>query len=315
MLGVEEITGQRIEASAFLIKPTFAGLCEAVRNRMARTEFEPVLALRKQGARPPLFCLYGYDGDIDDYFNLAEALGNDQPVFGIRSPALNDLSRLPQSMEAAAAEVLHYIRKIQPQGVPSVVGYSWAGLLAFEVARQLSNSERIQCYTALIGTPTPIQPTNFVSRFTHFVRYFPSWLWNLITDHKNRLRRFMRWREMARGTKQSLVQARLPLGDSSPISRHMIGLMEKYRPLPISDISVDVFRERDKFSSQSHPLHAGLTPHLPDGGWNRWTHRDNHIHWLEGDHETIIKPPLVSGLAQSIRQAMDRYYELPIART
>ncbi len=317
VLGVEEITGQRIETSAFLIKPTFAGLCEAVRNRMARTQFEPVLTLHKHGTRPPLFCLYGHTGDIEVYFNLAKALGDDQSVFGIRSPALEDLSRLPPSMEEAAAEVLRHIRKVHPQGIPSLVGYSWGGLLAFQVARQLAITEGVHCYTALIGTTAPMRPTNFTSRLAHFSRHFPPWLWNLITDYKHCRRRLMRWREMARETRRNLAQTRLPVEKwewvSSPISRHMIGLMEKYRPLPISDISVEIFRERDELNSPPHPLHAWQTHHQPDGGWNRWTRRPNHIHWLEGDHETIMKPPAVSGLAQSIRQSMDQHYKMPSA--
>ena len=310
VLGVEEITGLRLEVSTFLINPTFAGLCETVRNRLARNEFEPVLVLRKHGARPPIFCLYGHTGDIDVYFNLAEALGDDQPVFGIRSAALENSSRLPQSMEEAASEVLRCIRKIQPHGALVVVGYSWAGLLAFEVTRQLAKTGEVQCYTALIGTMAPLRPPNFISRLAHFFQYFPGWLWNLITDHKHRRQRLMRWREMARDTKQNLAQARLPVEEwewlSSPFSRHMINLMEKYRPFPISDISVELFRERDGFRPKPHPLQVWQIHHRPDGGWNLWTKRRNRIHWFAADHETIIKQPAVSEVAQTLRQAMDQ---------
>jgi thioesterase domain-containing protein/acyl carrier protein len=310
VLGVEEITGLRLEVSTFLINPTFAGLCETVKNRVARNEFEPVLALRKHGTRPPIFCLYGHNGDIDAYFNLAEALGDDQPVFGIRSAALENSSRLPQSMEEAASEVLRCIRKIQPHGALVVVGYSWAGLLAFEVTRQLAKTGEVQCYTALIGTMAPLRPPNFISRLAHFFQYFPGWLWNLITDHKHRRQRLMRWREMARDTKQNLAQARLPVEEwewlSSPFSRHMINLMEKYRPFPISDISVELFRERDGFRPKPHPLQVWQIHHRPDGGWNLWTKRRNRIHWFAADHETIIKQPAVSEVAQTLRQAMDQ---------
>ena len=114
MLGVENITGQWLEVSTFLVNPTFGGLCEAVKLRLAREKFEPVLTLRRDGTRPPLFCLYGHAGDIEAYFNLAEALGDNQPVFGIRSPALEDLSRLPPSMEEAAADVVRWISKSLP---------------------------------------------------------------------------------------------------------------------------------------------------------------------------------------------------------
>jgi thioesterase domain-containing protein len=85
----------------------------------------------------------------------------------------------------------------------------------------------------------------------------------------------------------------------------MIALMEKYRPLPKSEAQVDLFRERDSYQHQPHPLYAWQTNHLEDGGWNRWTCQQARVHWLEGDHLTILKPPAVANLAQSIRQAMD----------
>src|SRR4029077_18545159 len=64
MLGVEEIIGQRVELSTFLLEPTLGGLCRAVRMRTNESTFQPVLALRKEGARPPLFCLYDLGGDV-----------------------------------------------------------------------------------------------------------------------------------------------------------------------------------------------------------------------------------------------------------
>ena len=310
MLKVEEIIGQPMEMSSFLIKPTFAGLCEAVKERLARNEFEPVLMIRNSGSRPPLFCLYGYDGDIHKYFHLAETLGEDQPVVGIRSPALDNLSRLPSTMESAATEVCQWIRKIQPQGVPALAGYSWSGQLAFEVARQWFEQEKIHCYTALIGTPAPLEEVDLLSRLIHFIQFFPPWFWHLITDHKNRSKRLLRWREMAQGMKQSLVEDRVPLGGPDAIERHMIALMEKYQPRSIPDFSLELFRESDKVSSQQHPLHAWMTLHLPDTGWNRWTRRPNHVHWVKGDHESILKPPQVSALAKAIRESMDRHFKL-----
>jgi len=92
-----------------------------------------------------------------------------------------------------------------------------------------------------------------------------------------------------------------------PFSRHLITLMEKYHPQPSSDVVINLYC--DRASVQAHPLHAWKTSHLQDGGWNHWIHNRPRIHWLEGDHYTIIKPPLVSSLAQSIRKAMDQHLE------
>lgn len=310
MLGVEEITNQRLEASSFLVEPTFPGLCQAVKTRMSQTEFQPVLTLRKNGTRPPLFFLYNYEGDIDVYFNLAEAVGDDQPVFGIRSPALEDLAKIPATMEAAATETMSWIRKILPKGRPALVGYSWAGLLAFETARQFAQHEKTSCFTALIGADAPMRPTTIFQRSTHVVKNFPGWAWQLVQDQENRWRRISRWQKMARGTTQNLTDERVSRPDEllSPLARQMIVLMEKYSPPPTADVMVNLFRERGSYHAQPHPLRAWQTSHLPDGGWNNWTQQPVQVQWLDGDHWTILKPPAVFALAQSLRQTMDQHF-------
>jgi thioesterase domain-containing protein len=310
MLGVEEITGRRLEVSSFLVQPTFDGLCRAVKDRLSRTEFQPVLTMRKRGRRPPIFFLYGHSGDIGDYFDLAEALGDDQPVYGIRSPALQDMSRLPLSIEQAAAEALVWIRQLQLRGNLALAGYSWAGFLAFEIARQIAQPGGSCDFTALIGTTAPIRPSKFISRATHFLRHFPSWFRRLLQDNANRGRRLMRWREMARDTMLNIAADNPSREEraTNPISQHMFGLAEKYQPLPKSKVTVDLFRERDDYQLHAHPLKAWQTEYLPDCGWNFWTSGQNRVNWVEGDHLKMIKPPAVSGLARSIRLAMDQHF-------
>jgi thioesterase domain-containing protein/acyl carrier protein len=309
VLGIEEAIGQRLEVSTFLVQPTFDGLCRAVQARMEQNEFQPVITLRRQGSRPPLFFLYGHTGDIEVYFGLAHALGEDQPIYGIRSPVLQNPAHLPPSIEAAAAEALQFIRKAQPHGAPAIVGYSWAGVLAFEIARQLSEKENLDCFTAMLGPEAPMAETTFGSRLWHFLRFFPGWLKDLLGDSQHRWRRLARWRKMAADTTQNIAAAKIDMPDwaQSPISRHLIGLTENYRPQTKPDISVDVFRERDEYTVRPHPLRAWQTNHLRDGGWNRWTRRPNHIHWLNGDHGTVLRPPQVSDLARAIREAHDRH--------
>ena len=312
MLGVEEIIGQRMELSTFLLEPTLGGLCRAARTRIDESTFQPVLTLRKQGGRPPLFCLYTLSGDVNEYFDLAEALGDDQPIFGIRSPALADLARLPDSLENAAAEALSWIRQVQPEGTPALIGYSWAGLLAFEMARRLAHAEGISCFTALIGTGAPILPTTLIAtllfRWWHFAANFPQWTCKLMTHQGHRRRPLSRWLHMAIKTKNVLSGAPLPLpeGSSSPIHRHLYMLRGKYQPAPIHPVQVQLFRER---GHSYHPLYAWENQLLPDFGWSRWSPLPPRIYWLDADHWSIIKPPVVSELAKELRKAMDQHFE------
>lgn len=314
LLGVEEIIGRQLELSAFLLRPTFAGLCQMVKARLAQNEFQPVLALRTQGRRPPLFILYGHTGDVEQGMSLAQALGDDQPVYGIRSPVLADNKKLPLSIEAAATEAIRFIRTVQPHGAPALVGYSWAGMLAFEIARQLLESEKQICFAVLIGTHAPAPSLNRADRAWHLVRHFPAWLGALITDRENRRRRLARWRGMLTGTTHTLTRPytekfEMPDWVSSPVSFHMINLMNDYRPQSRPDLCIEVIRELDEYRPPLHPLHPEQISSLSDAGWKHWTRRPNHVHWLPGNHVTILQPPLVEELARTIRAAHDRFLQ------
>jgi thioesterase domain-containing protein/acyl carrier protein len=322
MLEVEEITGQKIELSTFLLKPTFAGLCQEVRRRKSDKVFEPVIALRRQGSRPPMFCMYGLAGDLTLHLEFAEALGHDQPVWGIRSPALANLERLPASIEEAAKEVRGWIRQIQPKGVPALVGYSWGGLLAFELSRQFTQAEGISCFTALIGSDPPTRPVSWAYKSMRLASFFPRWLWGLATDSGNRAQRLANWRHMVLNAKRTLGDAAQPLPPSmplpdwasGPIPLHFQNLSNKYQPLPRRPARIHLIRERDLIeglrAQPAHPLRSTEAVQLEDAGWSRWCIIPPRVHWMPGDHESILRMPLVAELAQTVRRAMDEHLQL-----
>lgn len=319
MLGVEEIIGQRIEQSSFLFRPTFAGLCQLARERMSGDKFEPVIAFRKAGSRPPLFCLYGLSGDLNFHSDFAEALGSDQPVWGIRSPALGNMARLPVSIEAAAEEVRQWVRQIQPKGVPSLIGYSWGALLAFEVSRQLARAEGISCFTALVGSEAPAPALAMPFKIMRFVRYLPGWLWGMMKERGGRNPRWLRWRHMVHHAKQTFGDSPekfaplgpLPAWSSEPIPSHLLKIGTKYQPLGAGSLRLDCFRERALFAKlkkpHTHPLRGIEFTTLPNGGWDRWTEIQPRVHWVEGDHDTVIQPPQLAQLAKAVRKAMDEH--------
>jgi thioesterase domain-containing protein len=222
---------------------------------------------------------------------------------------------LPDSIENAAVEGLRWIRQVQPEGTPALVGHSWAGLLAFEMARQLAYAEGISCFTALIGTGAPMLPTTLVSRFWHVTVTFPQWTWKLMTYRGQGCfrRRLSRWLDMAINIKNGLSGAPLPVPEwaSSPISRHFYTLAVKYQPAAVHPVQVDLFRERGERDSwySRHPRRPWDTNWLPDGGWGRWSLLPPRIYWLDGNHESILKPPAVTELAKELRKAMDQHFE------
>src|SRR5690242_15354663 len=94
-------------------------------------EFNYLRPLRASGTKPPLICFFpGPPGARD----LAAALPEDQPVYEIYWPNLDNATTYP-TVEQLAALFVPEIRRLQPKGPYQFCGYSTFGLVAFEMGR------------------------------------------------------------------------------------------------------------------------------------------------------------------------------------
>ena len=87
----------------------------------------------------PLFVAHGVGGSLLTFRELAEQLGEDQPIYGLRLPAsLDEIgSTGPDLLPKLASWYLHAIRTVVPDGPYQLAGHSSAGLVLFEIATQL----------------------------------------------------------------------------------------------------------------------------------------------------------------------------------
>jgi thioesterase domain-containing protein len=89
------------------------------------------------GSKTPLFCLHGEDGRLGDYVHLLRHLKRDRPVYGLRLGTFEAELDTNLRLENLGSCYVAEIRKAQPTGPYWVCGYSFGGLVAFEVARHL----------------------------------------------------------------------------------------------------------------------------------------------------------------------------------
>jgi thioesterase domain-containing protein len=212
-------------------------------------------------------------------------------------------------MEAAAAEALRCIRQIQPTLAPVLVGYSWAGLLAFEVARQWMREETSIPLVCLLGTCAPLQQSTPASRLAHFIRWIPHWLHQWARDRGDRRRRLVNAaKRQVKGSMTPKASTPVPDWASTPLTREHILLARRYAPSVTHTLQVELFRERPDYMAAAHPLHAFATSHEPDGGWARWTGCPPRLYWIDSTHTSLFKAPAVGALAIAIRTAIDQYH-------
>ena len=121
--------------------PTIRALAAEIdRNTVSHAPpgHEILATLRKTGSGTPLFLVHGGDGGVMFYRPLADKLvGLDAPVYAIESPSLNHRDRAVPEMGSLVTEYLNLIRSKQPRGPYRVAGYSFGGIVGFEIASRL----------------------------------------------------------------------------------------------------------------------------------------------------------------------------------
>jgi amino acid adenylation domain-containing protein len=87
--------------------------------------------------RPTLYFVHDLHGTAYSLRFLAGALGGDQPLAGFESPFLDGHRSPFTRLETLALRYVTDLRRHQPDGPYHLAGYSFGGVLAFEIARQL----------------------------------------------------------------------------------------------------------------------------------------------------------------------------------
>ncbi len=104
----------------------------------------------------PLFLLHAAAGTLSFYQPLVDAWTMDTPVYGLRANGLRPGEDCkPQSVEALASACCEEIRKAQPDGPYRLCGWSFGGVVAFEMARQLSENGQEVSFLGLVDSYAP----------------------------------------------------------------------------------------------------------------------------------------------------------------
>ena len=131
---IEKIMGVRIPLSHIFEAPTIEQ--QAIRIMDKGHSETSLVTLRSSGTKPPLFCIHAIDGEVLPYGNLAPHLDEDQPVYGLRLDT-QDVQSGTGSIAKLASKYMVDIRRVQVNGPYYLLGYSFGGVLAFEIAQQM----------------------------------------------------------------------------------------------------------------------------------------------------------------------------------
>ncbi|MFK3815874.1 amino acid adenylation domain-containing protein [Pseudomonas sp. NPDC089407] len=112
-----------------------------------------VITVRPGAAQTPLFLVHEFTG-LDFYFPvLGQQLGGEFALYGL--PGVPAGQPQPRTLECLARYQIGQMRKVQPQGPYRLAGWSFGGIVAFEMANQLLGADETVEFLGLIDSYVP----------------------------------------------------------------------------------------------------------------------------------------------------------------
>jgi thioesterase domain-containing protein/acyl carrier protein len=295
---IEGIWGQNLPLATLFENQTIKKLATVLRQKECVAPWSSLVCIQMgDDYLPPLFCIHPVGGNVLEYHTLANYLDKKQTIYGLQSQGLDGRAAPLQSVEEMAQYYIEELQTVQPQGPYLLVGYSFGGLIAYEIARRLVNVGQTVALLALLDSSAPELPS-----------LRPS-LWQAVGIHLQNLW-YLEWQERfsyvgdrfiyrfkSRDEKDFLANSLYKLDDLTPqlvnVLNANLDAREKYTAKKYPG-KVNLFRCR--IQELKHALH-------PESGWQRLVD-DLEIHPIAGAHFSILKEPRIQSIAQKLKSCL-----------
>ena len=303
---------------------TIENVAQALRQDQP-LESRHVRALQPHGSKPILFCVHPGHGTLFSYMALAHHLGSDQPFYGLQTFELDDLEAKQDpylSIEDLASRYLEELREIQPEGPYFLAGWSFGGMVAFEMARQLTAAGETVAPLLLIDTRSPVTIERLVTLDAEVLKAFillenAKDMAGLTADELPFTAEDLAVLPFDEQVDRILAEIDLEpiLGegiDRENIRRYLEVRVARHRAQSVYQPGVYpgrivLFRAQDVYTDTSLSEAAEIFQEVarsPTYGWDVLCDCPIEVVDVPGNHETLVHEPHVQELARAMTQAL-----------
>jgi thioesterase domain-containing protein len=262
----------------------------------------PSLVLLQEGnAHAPLFLIHPQGGGVICYRHLAQALGKERTVYGLQIPDYAAHVAPLTSIVDMAAYYLKQIQQVAPHGPYYLAGWSFGGMVAFEIARDLEAAGEEIAMLGLLDSNLPDQ-TGQGQREPQAAALT---LVDVATDLLEMERSVFAGLDEEASLALALHQAKelelLPQHANVDLLRQQIRIMSRNQD------AVDAYRCTGSIHSAIHFFRASQVSSTSPRAlvdpqiWRKYTTGDLYIIPLPAHHHNLVNPPHVFALAKAIQ--------------
>jgi thioesterase domain-containing protein len=240
------------------------------------------VAIQPRGSNPPFFCIHGVGGNIVGFRDLGRHMGPTHPFYGLQARGLDGAHPCMTSVEEMATQYLNDIRTVQPEGPYFLGGYSFGGLVAYEMARQLTAHGEQVAFLALFDTaPGQVKPQTS-SLLKSFGKPTPKFLFSDLP------------RGVYKGIRRRVRALRIPQSLKNVFYANTRAA-EEYALQPYEG-KVTLFRATEK------SLRAAENPYA---AWHGMALGGLEFQDISGDHYGVLLEPQVAAFAERLKICID----------
>jgi thioesterase domain-containing protein len=311
--------GRTLSLATLFPEATIAKMAAALKNPLP-TGCSPRVVRLQAGLRgDPLFFMPSVYGDLPaDCQLLLRHLGPERPIYLVRRATAGAVFSPHERVEETAERAVEALCALQPEGPFCLAGYSFGGMIAYEVARRLAargrrvrllavidtgpfwrqRCRRMDRLRALLRAPLNL-PFWFCDRI---VRSAPGETWEWLRDkvksswgRARRVFRIGRGRRSVAPGEEPVISPTVP-AELRPLVEANTRAFRAYVPGPFPG-RVTLFRARTRHL---------LLPTPDDLGWGSLAGGGVEVHIIPGHHVSILREPNVRTLARRLTEALDR---------
>ncbi|MBT3383227.1 MAG: amino acid adenylation domain-containing protein [Prolixibacteraceae bacterium] len=172
MQKIEEIFGMKIPISMLYKYSSIRKLSNEITDQSINSKVSSIIPIKEQGSKDPVFFIHNMVGSVLGYKDIIKNIDNQYPVYGIQSNYNEDIIDENDGIEKLSAIYIKNILHLVKHKSVVLIGFSFGGVVAFEMARQLL---KLGYKTRLIAVDTNM---SFYYKKMFPIRYFSILIYN-----------------------------------------------------------------------------------------------------------------------------------------
>jgi len=303
MIRLEKETGKRLPLASLFEASTVEKLSQLVSSDIQSISWDSLVPIKTSGNKTPIYIVHGFGMNVLLFNNVAKNMDAEQPVYALQARGLNADDKPFDKMEEIAA---HYISEIvarDPGPTYALAGYSFGGIIAFEMAKQLKAMGKEIAMLGMFDTYADNYSDYFNPRLRKMTkkvrRQFPKMMFILRSLVAHPIATILYQADFLKGKLNKLfggVQASEMLSENDiKIGEIYDFAYRNYKMTPYDGV-IDLYKVKTRLY---------FLDDLEFLGWKPYTTQGVAIHEIAGDHKTFLFSPFDKEFGKILQGVMD----------